>query len=359
MQTSADSTAAQKRYTLEDVEQSLTLPKTWWAYAAILPFAKRLSLWIANHTRLTPNHITLISFASIIVATLFFIQGGWIFLIFGALFYELNYMFDCVDGTIAKLKNKGSIEGSFLDFFFDQWRNFAATFGLSYGYYLRHDDFSILLIAMLYIFLEELYLLRDAKIDHFLRKSNMIFLSIPSPLLFRFGPFKNLMAWMSRSKLYCWPTIIEVDALVFFAAPLLNIVKEGMIAGVCLFLLMFFYKSVKFFVFARRSRGMIGRLLSPEVRSIALFGSGAVAKRFHEWAEENNIAKKIIHAADNNSKKWGEESFVPVIINPEDLHKREADIIIIASQHGYYDIAFQLAEMNFRPRRDFIAMACR
>ena len=356
MPTFTGSRLMRRKYSLQDVERSLTLPKTWWAFAAILPLANRVSLWCANRTRLTPNQITLISFSMVVGAMFCFIQGTWHFLVLGAVLYELNYLLDCVDGTVAKMKKTHSVEGGFLDFFLDQWRNFIATFGLSYGYWLRHGDMTIFLIAMLYIFLEELYMLRDSKMESLLKKGNLVFFTRPSRFLFTFAPAKATMKWVSRKALYRRPTVVEVDALVFFAAPVLNMVKRGMMIGSGIFVLIFLYHSIRFFVMLNRSRKLIDRLKSPGLDSIALFGSGAMARRFYDWALENNIANKIIFAADNNRETWQNSDFPLAVVPPERLRKREFDMIVIASQHGYHEIAFQLGDMHFKPGRDFVAL---
>ncbi len=357
MPTSQSKDSVKHTYTIEDAERALTLPKVWWAYAAVLPAAKRLSVWIANRTTLTPNQITLISFAMVMVSAALFFQGSWPALIVGAILYELNYLLDCVDGTVARLKNKGSLEGVFLDFFSDHWKNFAALFGLSYGHYLRHADITVLLAAMLYVFLDQMYLLRDAKVDYMLRKSKSVFFTAQSVFITGFAPVRRLFRWMSRARIYSRPTIVDVWMLVFFIGPVFNRIKLGIIVGSLVLLLIFLYQTVRFFVLAKRSRWMIEYLKSNSIITIALFGTGAMARRFYDWAVEAGIGHKIVYAADNDRKKWGRASFVPEVVSPERLRKREFNIIIVASQHGYYEIAFQLKEMRFRPWKDFVGLA--
>ncbi len=357
MPTSRDEHLQKRTYTLDEAERALTLPKVWWAYAAVLPAAKRLSLWLANRTRLTPNQITLISFALVMLSAALFYQGSWPALAAGGVIYQLNYLLDCVDGAIARLKNKKSIEGSFLDFFSDRWKNFIALFALSYGHYLRHYDVAILLVAICYVFLSEMYVLRDAKVDYMLRANKMVFFTAPSPLVIRFAPARRFLRWMGRAKLYNRPTDVDVWALVFLAGPLLNRVYPGILAGAAVLFLLFIHQTIRFFVLTKRARKMIRRLKSPEVISIALFGTGAMAERFDDWAIENGIGRKIIFAVDNDPKKWGEKAFGLEISRPQRLKRHEFNIIIVASQHGYYEIALQLHDMKFKPWRDFAGLA--
>ena len=345
------------RFRMEDAERALTLPKVWWAYATTLPAAKRLSVWIANRTRLTPNQVTLISFGFVMVSALFFYQGGRAALIAGALFYQFNYLLDCVDGTVARMTRRGSLEGGFLDFFSDHVKNFIALLALSYGYYMRSWDAGIVLPAMIYLFLDQMYLLRDSRVDYMLRKTGTKFFTAPSTFTLSFAPMRGLIRWMSREKLYTRPTIVDAWMIVFFIAPIVNRVKTGLIAGCLLLGGIFLYQVARFFVLSSRSRRFTAKLLSNRVATIAVFGTGAMGRSFHEWAVSKGIAGKIIYAVDNDAAKWGRGGFPTEIVEPERLRKAEANVVIVASQHGYYDIAFQLSEMRYRPWKDFVGLA--
>ena len=79
-------------FNLDDAEGALTLPKSWWAALTMLPAVKRVSLFFANYTRITPNQITFGAFALCLVAAYFFYRGSYIFLVAGALLFELNYL---------------------------------------------------------------------------------------------------------------------------------------------------------------------------------------------------------------------------------------------------------------------------
>jgi phosphatidylglycerophosphate synthase len=66
-------------------------------------------------TPMTPNGITLLSFAIGILAALFFARGGYLNAIFGALLFQLSSMIDCCDGEVARLKFMESPLGKWLD----------------------------------------------------------------------------------------------------------------------------------------------------------------------------------------------------------------------------------------------------
>ncbi|MDY6970635.1 MAG: CDP-alcohol phosphatidyltransferase family protein [Spirochaetota bacterium] len=85
-----------KQITLTDVENSLTLPKSWWAVISSLPLARRLILIIVRYTKLTPNQVTFISILLSMLSAALFYKAEFLY---GAIFYWLSYVFDCVDGS--------------------------------------------------------------------------------------------------------------------------------------------------------------------------------------------------------------------------------------------------------------------
>jgi phosphatidylglycerophosphate synthase len=108
---------------------------SWWTVLLVDPLALRLTRLVAPLRRLTPNRITLIAFAFGMLAAVCFAQAdrGW--LIAGAALYYISFLWDCVDGKIARLNNTGTIFGVWLDFILDQVRVIicvSALFGAQY-----------------------------------------------------------------------------------------------------------------------------------------------------------------------------------------------------------------------------------
>lgn len=73
-----------------------------------------LTRWFLK-TSLTPNQITLISFAVGLVAGLFFWKGGYTSGMIGALVFQFSAVLDCCDGEVARLKGMQSRLGQWLD----------------------------------------------------------------------------------------------------------------------------------------------------------------------------------------------------------------------------------------------------
>lgn len=90
-------------------------------------------------TRVTPNQITFVSFAIMLVAAvLLAVIPGWLGLLLGVLAVELSYVFDCVDGQLARVTGRTSAVGSELDFLMDELKAFALVGALGLRWYW-HD----------------------------------------------------------------------------------------------------------------------------------------------------------------------------------------------------------------------------
>ena len=95
---------------------------SWWTVLLVDPIALRLTRLVAPIKGLTPNKITLIAFTFGMLAAVCFAQAdrGW--LIAGAVLYYIGFLWDCVDGKIARLNGTGTIFGMWLDYILDQVR---------------------------------------------------------------------------------------------------------------------------------------------------------------------------------------------------------------------------------------------
>ena len=101
-------------YNLEDIENALQV-KSWWAMIFVLPIVRRLSYLVINYTDIKPNTITLISFILIFFSAICFLLASPTYLIFGAIIFEISYILDCIDGTVARVKKIQSNIGSYFD----------------------------------------------------------------------------------------------------------------------------------------------------------------------------------------------------------------------------------------------------
>lgn len=212
-----------KDHSLADIEKSLQ-KKSWWAILFILPLARRLSLFIINRTNLTPNTITLAAFLFIPIAAVFYANGNSNSLLLGAFFFEINYLFDCVDGTVARVKRLGSTLGTYLDPILDRWRILILSIAMAYGQYEITEDLTVVYLLFLYLGLNNLILFtrsaQEKALSRLERGSNM------GVDLARSSFQSGILAWWFKKtedrNIMPYYHDIELDALVFVIGPLFN-----------------------------------------------------------------------------------------------------------------------------------------
>jgi phosphatidylglycerophosphate synthase len=103
-----------RKFSIEQVETILPL-KTWWASLLVLPLSRRLILFLANRTEVTPNQVTWMALFLRFIVAGYFAWGGGSGLLLGAIIYYFVYTLDCVDGGIARMRGMTSEFGRYLD----------------------------------------------------------------------------------------------------------------------------------------------------------------------------------------------------------------------------------------------------
>jgi phosphatidylglycerophosphate synthase len=146
----------QEKFTLEDVTRTYKRRDAWWTVLLVDPVASRLTVPVANHTGITPNQISYVSFAVGLLSAAAFARGdhGWLAL--GALLYHVSFVLDCMDGKIARLKGTGTAFGMWLDFSFDRYKFWICAAALAYGQYQRTGEVLFVWLALLVAFFDML-----------------------------------------------------------------------------------------------------------------------------------------------------------------------------------------------------------
>ncbi|WP_432253442.1 CDP-alcohol phosphatidyltransferase family protein [Streptomyces sp. HNM1019] len=145
----------------------------WWTVMLVDPVATPLVRWIAKYTRATPNQLTWGAFLVGLGSAACFARGDWRWLLLGAVLYHVSFIFDCMDGKLARLTGTGSVFGAWLDFVFDRIRVLVCSVALMGGQYARTDDVLYLWLALAVASLDALrYIdsLEIFKIRHGMRK---------------------------------------------------------------------------------------------------------------------------------------------------------------------------------------------
>lgn len=102
---------------LRKICQSIDKKKKSISYSVI--FARKISIYFTKlllYTNITPNQVTLLCTIIGMTASLFFVNGNPWYMIAGALLLELWYIFDHVDGEVARYRNSTTLTGVYLDF---------------------------------------------------------------------------------------------------------------------------------------------------------------------------------------------------------------------------------------------------
>jgi len=93
----------------------------------------KLFTWLAVRLKMTPNQVTLISFAIGLLAAYEFSKGSFWAIFAGAVLLQLSIIIDCVDGELARYTRAFSQLGAWLDAITDRIKEYLVFFALAYG----------------------------------------------------------------------------------------------------------------------------------------------------------------------------------------------------------------------------------
>ncbi|MCX6444187.1 MAG: DUF5941 domain-containing protein [Actinobacteria bacterium] len=93
----------------------------------------KLFTWLAVRLKMTPNQVTLISFAVGLVSAYEFSRGDFWSIFTGAVLLQLSIIIDCVDGELARYTRQFSQLGAWLDAITDRIKEYLVFFALAYG----------------------------------------------------------------------------------------------------------------------------------------------------------------------------------------------------------------------------------
>ncbi len=109
-------------------------------------FVQASRIFIANFTGITPNQINFLTLILSVFQFYFFLKGN---LILGAIFNQLSFGFDQIDGKIARLKKIVTKQGTLTDGLCDKLRVFLGVLGLTF-YFQQNLLFVVLLLTFLF-----------------------------------------------------------------------------------------------------------------------------------------------------------------------------------------------------------------
>ena len=111
------------------------------------PASRRISE-ILVRTPISPNGISLLSFAVGIIGAIMFCPGGYIWTILAGLVIQLSSIVDGCDGEVARLRFQSSKFGGWFDTILDRYADTAIVAGVSFGYWHAHPHAAVWLGAI-------------------------------------------------------------------------------------------------------------------------------------------------------------------------------------------------------------------
>ncbi|TMR20888.1 CDP-alcohol phosphatidyltransferase family protein [Nonomuraea turkmeniaca] len=113
-------------------------------------YSRFIARWAARRG-LTPNQVTMISIALGVAAAACFATGDRPWMVLGGVLIYFAFVFDCVDGQVARYARKFGVLGAWLDATFDRFKEYVVFAGLAVGYVVagQSDDIWILALAAL------------------------------------------------------------------------------------------------------------------------------------------------------------------------------------------------------------------
>ena len=117
----------------------------------IARFISKHTVPVISKTKLTPNHITVLSFVFCIFAALAYSAGSYAFNILGAFLFFMFFVLDHVDGDLARYSGKTSLYGEALDSIVGKIGFCSIYFGICIGLAKEYDPGFIWFIAFILI----------------------------------------------------------------------------------------------------------------------------------------------------------------------------------------------------------------
>ena len=131
----------QTMYSVKEIKQAATRKReAWWMVLVMNRIAVRLLWVIANYTKATPNQITTISLILSIPSAFCFLQNTFVYSIIGAFLFETAFLFDCMDGKLARLRGSSSNFGAYYDLTVDRFRIVMCSIALGKSFSVSNSN---------------------------------------------------------------------------------------------------------------------------------------------------------------------------------------------------------------------------
>ncbi|MGP4096935.1 CDP-alcohol phosphatidyltransferase family protein [Nonomuraea sp. KM90] len=110
-------------------------------------YSRFIARWAARRG-LTPNQVTLISIVLGVAAAACFATGDRPWMVLGGVLIYFAFVFDCVDGQVARYARKFGVLGAWLDATFDRFKEYVVFAGLAVGWVVSGNGDEIWILAL-------------------------------------------------------------------------------------------------------------------------------------------------------------------------------------------------------------------
>lgn len=191
----------------------------WWTVLATDPVALPLVRVFARRRWPTPDQVTVIALVLGLAVGVLFAFGTRAGLIAGGVAFYFAFVFDCIDGKLARALKVTSTRGEALDHLADGGRRASATLGLAVHVWrsepFGNDDiwFVVVYAVLAYYFLEISGAVRGATSR---------------------GAGGRLSQALARRRLLPNPGMPDVQAVVFIIGPITSLVLPALVVGIAM-----------------------------------------------------------------------------------------------------------------------------
>jgi hypothetical protein len=123
-------------------------------------YSRFIARWAARRG-LTPNQVTLISIILGVLAAACFATGERPWMVAGGALIYFAFVFDCVDGQVARYARRFGVLGAWLDATFDRFKEYVVFAGLAVGWVVSGNGDDIWILALAAIGLQSVRHLLD------------------------------------------------------------------------------------------------------------------------------------------------------------------------------------------------------
>ena len=117
-------------------------------------FLRPLSIRITNlllYRSIRPTHITLLSFAVLVVGASLFLYGEYLSTLVAAIAVLVSDVLDCTDGELARAKKQETETGALIDYFVDRVGDMVVYSCITYVLFTRSSDERVLMLGIFVI----------------------------------------------------------------------------------------------------------------------------------------------------------------------------------------------------------------